>query len=169
MSSGSVRSGSVGSGSVSSGSVCSGSVSSDSVRSGSVGSGYAAGCAAKATPRRQDLTSVGAVPLVRPSAQKHLGQSPYRGRSPLSSVQSTAGHSPRRTPGGRAEANTPGKNAPSMNDFECKLSASQEERLGAQRLRAQRLGAQRLGGAATRCAAATPPGVRRRLRLAGKA
>jgi hypothetical protein len=122
--------------------VGSGSVSSGSVRSGSVSSGYAAGCEAKATPRRKGLTNVGLCPSfgLRP---KTLGQSPYRGRSPLSLLQSTAGHSPRRTPDGKAEANTPGKDVPSMNAFVCKLSASQEERLVGQQLRWQRLAEQR--------------------------
>jgi hypothetical protein len=52
-----------------SGSGRSGSARSHSVLSGSGRSGYAAGCAAKATPRRKSLTSIGAAPLVRPAAQ----------------------------------------------------------------------------------------------------
>ena len=103
------------------------------MRSGSVSSGYAAGCEAKATPRRKGLTNVELCPSFG-LWPKTLGHSPYRGRSPSSSVQSAAGHSPRRTPDGKAEANTPGKDVPSMNAFVCKLSASQEERLVGQRL-----------------------------------
>ena len=72
--------------------------------SGSVRSGYAAGCAAKAMPRRTRFADVGLCPSfgLRP---KDSRAEPVPWAKPMASLHSPAGHSPRRTPGGKADPN----------------------------------------------------------------
>jgi hypothetical protein len=66
--------------------------------------GSAAGCAAVAMPRRHQPDYSRATPLVRAWPLKWIGPKPHQGRSPEIKGTSTAGHSHRRTSGGKAEA-----------------------------------------------------------------
>jgi len=69
------------------------------------GFGFAAGCAAVATPRRQAVKLFGATPLVRVHPFQNLlsQKAVSKGHSPELKSTSTAGHSHRRTSGGKAD------------------------------------------------------------------
>ncbi|MFN2513676.1 MAG: hypothetical protein ABR568_19930 [Pyrinomonadaceae bacterium] len=67
------------------------------------GFGFAAG-EARAVPRRKKLLLIRAMPFVRALPHPALGAEPEPWAQPEIKIQLTAGHSPRLTSGGKAEA-----------------------------------------------------------------